>query len=219
MSVLSIISNIVAVLCMLGVVYNTDVVASDQNAMVTMLENMKFDALGKNEVEELKKLHDKVMKGIYSIPPKIRKKFDSFPLITTSRKNLDETSEIIKDQIREDLEIDKLPTELDKKIDRLIKYGKVTNSLSNDYLSIDISGDAGGTSIIRLGLLSFQSIDDDQVVIGLSLYCEEWKEESYVYINKSHETWSFENVKGFLLYNMIEKLDHKIAAAKRKTEL
>ena len=186
---------------------------------ISLLEDMQFRAQGGKTMQQLKINHDKVMDGIYSIPPKKRDKFESHPLITVSRDNVHKAAKLLKKHISQDLQLSELPKELDKKIDNLLDWAEISNFMKDDYISIDISDEYGGVSTIRLGLLAFNKINDKEVVIAMSMYCEQWTEKETVRIKKDHPTWSEENIKDFLLYEMSTKMQSNINTEKLRLKM
>eukprot|EP01084_Bolivina_argentea_P010932 20403_1 len=180
---------------------------------------MQIDLLGGDSLEEIKSAHDKVVQAVYSIPPHIRERYQTHPLIYITKDNAAKAKHLLIKKIKRDLELTELPRELEYKLNDLIDWSEIANRYKDDYIQIDLSGDYGGTSYVRVGMLGMQKITDNEVALAASLYCEKWIEEEHVKINIGHSVWRLENVAKFAKYELYQTLKHKLISAKMKSEL
>eukprot|EP01084_Bolivina_argentea_P010929 20398_1 len=61
--------------------------SADSTAVEGIYKEMQIDLLGGDSLEEIKSAHDKVVQAVYSIPPHIRERYQTHPLIYITKDN------------------------------------------------------------------------------------------------------------------------------------
>mmetsp|Transcript_49574 Transcript_49574/g.79126 ORF Transcript_49574/g.79126 Transcript_49574/m.79126 type:complete len:223 (+) Transcript_49574:108-776(+) len=213
-----------AVFVSLSAAYTNDYDGSEtgyeaSKATERMYREMLVDIVGDQTLEQLKADHERVEKGKNCIPPANVEQYDTHPLLKIDREKLPEAKAILTSKIKEDLHLTTMPNKLSKKIDEMLTWSKIVNEYTNDFFQIDISGEVGGTSIIRVAMLGMKKVKDDEIVLGISMYHEEWTEQANVRILTDHPVWQREVVTNWVKLELYNKVQAKLIAHQRKAEL
>ena len=198
----------------------------DQSALGSHFEDMKLDLLSGHDIKELKKTYEMVKRAVESIPPKIRDRVTSHPVwkidlsdSKTQEKDIKQAQKHIMKIIKSDLHVTKLPLKLTRKLESVFNAAKFKRikEQKEEYCEIELSGDFGGTSHVRIGIIGMQRLEHkEEILMHAALYFEKWVQQTHDKINTSKAVWNKENVKKFAKYLLIEEINGKIKSEKDK---
>eukprot|EP01084_Bolivina_argentea_P285202 489032_1 len=153
------------------------------------------------------KSYKKVNAAIYSIAPESRQISKSHRVNQIPLSRVDDIIPVLIEHLATDLQVDKLEEDVVKKIKYQIKYAKLGMKGAKDrYAKIKLSFERGGRSHIIVGAVGFKAVSNDEILFGVSLYQEHWKEHEWVRLNKHAEVWQDTEVEKFAFYLLYKNL-------------
>ena len=186
------------------------------DAVVNHCENAVVKLLNGDEMKDLEKTYNDVKKAIYSIPPKyrtIKAQHPMWKIDLSDTKEKDEERVIAKvrqhimNEIKSKLKAETLSLRLEQQLEFVLSAAAIKQipEKTRQYCDIKLSGDYGGESYIRAGVIGMYRIKQE-VLIYAALYCEKWVEEKNVAINTEDSIWAAENVGKFAKYLLIKQI-------------
>eukprot|EP01084_Bolivina_argentea_P121150 214734_1 len=179
------------------------------------LEKEYYNAMGSSIMTrqsfwEYKYSHDLIDGAINSIELKSKNSYVSHQQNSLAKTNLKQYKPDLKFSLRTQLKYDKLPTDLDNKIELAINQAKYLKSGKDTYIQVDLSDEFGGTHYVGFGVLGFieDPNNNDTVMVGVSVYREEWSEQDWVRLKT--ENIDRKDVERYIQYELYERIYEKM---------
>mmetsp|Transcript_78018 Transcript_78018/g.95536 ORF Transcript_78018/g.95536 Transcript_78018/m.95536 type:complete len:240 (+) Transcript_78018:253-972(+) len=162
-----------------------------------------------NAISQYKVSYDKIYNAIYSIAPKSREPFFSDSINKVKKQDFDKLVPTLKDKLKYELKYEILSRDLDKKIDLMARKVNIGGIKLLSFEEINISFDWGGQSYTGFGILGFieDDTDPDSIVVGVSIYREEWVEQDDVRLVAG--SLKDKDILGFLKYQWYLRMKDK----------
>ena len=207
---------IVAVIAVLVVVGIKIINTSNEDTTEKFYNQMGANIITKKTFLDFKYSHDLIEGAMNSIELKSKKAYESHQQKNLFKKDLQRYKPDLKQSLKLQLKRDKLPEDLDLKIDLITNQGEYMKSGKETYLDIELSGEYGGTHYVAFGVLGFMEdpSDNTSVITGVSVYREEWNEQDDVRMKV--EKWDKQDVERYIQYELYKRIYPKMGEKYRK---